>query len=411
LQSDQTALNAQATALGGLDSDFTNLQTAIAAINTAVSGSSFSTTIDQPNALTANVGDGASEGNYSLQIDNVGAFATSLTAATWSDPPGSAQTYQLVIGGNSFNITPTDNSAASVASAINAQEGNLVQATVVNVGSSSSPDYRIALQNQALGDQPVDIQLNGTSLQNQQTVGALAQYEVNGSGITVSSDTRAVTISPGLTVNLQQQTVSPVNITVTRSTTALANALQSFTTAYNAAADAVSAQRGQNAGPLQGQNIVFQLSSALSSIATYSGDGSFGGLAGLGLTLGTNGHFTFDQTALLGADLTSSSAVNAFLGSASGGGFLQVASNTLTGLEDPTTGAIKTTETAFETQSTEMTNRINAGQQAVQLLQANLTQQMSQADSLIASMQAQYSYLTSVFNAEQANTLAASAGL
>src|SRR5215469_14092102 len=65
LQSDQTALNAQSTALGSLDSDFTNLQTAITSIDTAVSGSSFSTTIDQQNALTANVGDGASEGNYS----------------------------------------------------------------------------------------------------------------------------------------------------------------------------------------------------------------------------------------------------------------------------------------------------------------------------------------------------------
>lgn len=405
LQSDQTALNAQSTALGTLDSDFTNLQTAMQAIDTAVSGSSFEATVSDPNSLSATVSDGATEGNYSVQIVSAGAYATSLSSSTWADTPGAAQTYQLVAGGASYNITPTDNSAASVVAAINSQEGNLVQATVVNVGSDSSPDYRIALQNQSLQDSPVDLQLNGTSLQTQQTVGAPAQYEVNGSGVTVTSDTPTVTISPGLTVDMLAKTTSPVNITVTRSSTALANALTGFTTAYNAAVTGVDAQRGQDAGPLQGQQIVFDLSQALGSIATYAGGSSFGGLSSLGLTLGANGQFTFDESTLLSQDLTSSSAVNSFLGSvASGNGFLGSVNNTLNGLEDPTTGDIKTTEAAFESQSTQMQSQIAAGQQQVTLLQTNLTNQMTAADSLIASMQSQYSYMTSVFQAEQVAT-------
>ena len=321
------------------------------------------------------------------------------------DTQGAAQTYQLVVGGQSYNITPSDNSAASVVSAINSQEGSLVQATMVNVGSSASPDYRIALQNQSLGDAPVDLQLNGTSLQAQQTQGAPASYEVNGSGLTVTSTSRTATISPGLTVDLLAQTTSPVNVTVTRSSTALANALSGFATAYNSAVDEVDAQRGQNAGPLQGQNIVFTLSQALSTIGTYTGDGSFGGLASLGLTLGTDGHFTFDESTLLGADLTNSSSVDTFLGSIENdGGFLGSVNDALTSLEDPTTGAIKTTESAYETESTQIQSQITSGQAQVALLQTNLTNQMSAADSLIASMQSQYSYLTSVFQAEQTAT-------
>jgi flagellar hook-associated protein 2 len=402
LQSDQTALTAQSTELGTLDSKFTSLQSAVQAVDTAVSGSSFNTDVSDPNSLSANVSDGATEGNYSVQIDSIGAYASSLTSSTWVDTAGSPQTYQLVVGGNSYNITPTDNSAASVVSAINSQEGNVVQATMVNVGSSSSPDYRIALQNQSLGDSPVDLQLNGTSLQTQQTQGALAEYEVNGSGLTVSSSSRTATISPGLTVDLLAQTSTPVNITVTRSSTALANALSGFVTAYNSAVDEVDAQRGQDAGPLQGQGIVFDLSQALGTIGTYTGDGSFGGLASLGLTLGSDGHFTFDESTLLGADLTNSSAVNSFLGSIEGdGGFLGSVNDTLNGLEDTNTGAIKTTEAAYETESTQMQNQITSGQAQVALLQTNLTNQMSAADSLIASMQSQYSYLTSVFQAEQ----------
>jgi flagellar hook-associated protein 2 len=410
LQSDQTALTTQATELGTVDAKFTALQTAIASIDTAVSGSSFNAAIDNPTAIAANVSDGASEGNYSVQIDSIGAYATSLSTSNWMDTAGAAQTYQLVVGSNTYAIMPTDNSAASVANAINSQEGDQVQATVVNVGSGGTPDYRISLQNQSLGDSPVDLQLGGSSLQTPQTVGSLAEYEVNNSGLTVSSDSRTATISTGLTVNLLASTTSAANITVTRSSANLANALTGFTNAYNAAVNEVDAQRGQNAGPLQGQGIVFDLSQALGSIGTYSGDGSFGGLASLGLTLGSNGQFTFDQTALLGADLTNSSAVDSFLGSAAGGGFLQAASNTLTGLEDPATGAIKTTEAAFQTESTQIQSQITAGQAQVALLQSNLAAQMSAADSLIAAMQAQFTDLTNMFQAEQTDSLAISHG-
>lgn len=404
LQSDQTALNSQASELGTLDSKFTALQTAVQAIDTAVSGSSFDATVSDPNSLNATVSDGATEGNYSVQIDQIGAYATSLSATTWATAAGAAQTYQLLVGNKSYNITPTDNSAASVAAAINSQEGNLVQATVVNVGSGSSPDNRIALQDQLLEAAPVDLQLNGTSLQTQQVQGAPAQYEVNGSGLTVTSNSRTAEIATGLTVGLLAQTTSPVNVTVTRSSTDLANALSGFATAYNAAVDEVDAQRGQNAGPLQGQQIVFNLSQALDSIGTYIGDGSLGGLTSLGLTLGSDGHFTFDESQLLGEDLTSSPAVNSFLGSVASSGFLQSVNNTLNSLEDPTTGAVKTTEAEYEAESTQMQAQITSRQQQVAILQTNLTNQMTQADSLIASMQSQYSYINSVFQAEQTAT-------
>ncbi|HEX3876910.1 MAG TPA: flagellar filament capping protein FliD [Bryobacteraceae bacterium] len=401
LQSDQTTLTSQASALGSIDADFTALQTAVQAIDTAVSGSSFNTTISNTDALTASTSDGATEGNYSVQIDSIGAFATSLTSSTWNAASGPAQTYTLTVGSSSFNIKPSDNSAASVVAAINAQQGSLVQATVVNVGSNSSPDYRISLQNQSLGDSPVNLQLNGTDLQTAQTQGALATYEVNGSGVQVTSTSRTANIAPGLSVQLQQQTTSPVNVTVTRSSSALATALSNFADSYNTCVSAVDEQRGQNGGALQGQQISFDLSNALASMGTYAG-GSLGGLSGVGLTLNADGTFTFNQSTLLSQDFTSSSAVNSFLGSISNqNGFLGSINNILNGLEDSTTGAIKTTEAAYVAQSTRMTNEIANEQQQAALLQTNLINQMTQADSLIATMQSQYSYLTAVFNAEQ----------
>jgi flagellar hook-associated protein 2 len=405
-------LTSQSTELGTITTLFTNLQTAVQGIDQAVSGSSFTPTVSDPSVLTASTSDGAAEGNYSVLVSDAGAYSTSLSTSTWVDnQSGSPPPYQLLAGGQSFTITPTDDSAASVASAINSQAGDNVQATVVNVGSGSTPDYRISLQSTTLDGDPVDLQLNGASLQTQQITGQAAQYEVNGSGLTVTSNTPTVTISPGLTVDLLASSATADNITVERSSTTLANALTSFTTAYNAAATEVTAQRGQNAGPLQGQSIVFDLSEALGSIGTYSsGSGAISGLTDLGLTLGTNGQLTFNESTLLGSDLTNSTAIDAYLGSIAGGGFLQSVNNTLTGLVDPTSGEVTNAQTSMTTELSQIGTEITTQQAQVTLLQTNLTNQMAAADALISSMEQTYSYVSDLFASTQANETAIASG-
>ncbi len=391
---------------------FTNLQTAVQGIDAAVSGASFTPTVSDPSVLTASTSDGAAEGNYSVLVSNAGAYSTSLSTSTWVDnTAGSPPPYELLVGGQSYTITPTDDSAAGVASAINSQQGTNVQATVVNVGSTSTPDYRISLQSTTLDGDPVDLQVNGSSLQTQQITGQPAKYQVNGSGLTVTSNTPTVTISPGVTVVLLAASATPDNITVERSSTTLADALNSFTTAYNAAATEVSAQRGQNAGPLQGQSIVFALSEALGSIGTYSsGSGNISGLSDLGLTLGTNGQMTFNESTLLGADLTNSSAINSYLGSIAGGGFLQSINNTLTGLVDPTTGEVTDAQTSMTSEISDIGTEITTQQAQVTLLQTNLTNQAAASDALISSMEQTYSYVSDLFASTQANETAMASG-
>jgi flagellar hook-associated protein 2 len=407
LQSDQTTLTSQSTELGTMNTLFTNLQTAVQGIDQAVSGSSFTPTVSNPSVLTASTSDGAQEGNYSVLVNNAGSYSTSLSTSSWVDTPGAAQTYSLVVGGQTYNIAPTDNSVASVASAINAQQGSNVQATVVNVGSSGTPDYRISLQSTTLDSDPVDLQVNGSSLQTQQVTGQPAQYVVNNSGVTVTSNTPTVTISPGLTVQLLQTSTTPTNITVERSSTSLANALTNFTAAYNAAATEVTAQRGQNAGPLQGQSIVFDLSQALGSIGTYSsGSGAVNGLTDLGLSLGQNGQITFNESALLGADLSNSAGINSFLGSIAGGGFLQNINSTLNGLVNSTSGDITNAQTAMSDELSHIGTEISTQQAQVTLLQTNLTNQAAASDALISSMEQTYSYISELFTSTTANETA-----
>ena len=609
LTAEQTTLNNQATELTTLDTDFTAVQTAIQNIQDAMGGAGMSSTVSDPSVASVTVGDGATPGAYSIDVSSIGAYATSLSSTAWNSaaaPSGQTSTYNLVVGGNTYAFEPSDNSAASVASTINAEYGNLVQATAVNVGSASSPDERISLRSATLGPMDLDIQApaqaslqtaeaattgyavsqtastwdssgsastytlavdgtdytvtptdnsaasvaaainalsgspvqatvvdvgtgdspderiqlqstsagastvdlqdsSGNSLQQQQTpvaagaavsqtswtwdptadpsgnptqytltegsttqtftatdnsaesvaaainalsgspvtatvidvgtantpdyriqladttgsgdspqlsrdtpfdlqtqgpAGSLAQYEIANSGKTITSDSRTVTIATGTTLTLTG--TGSTDVTVTQSASTLNTALSGFADAYNAAVAELAKQYGQSGGTLEGQSIVYSLSQALSAMSTYysSSAGSVG-MSGLGFTLNDNGTLTYSALSMMSTDLDNSAGVIAFLGSAAGGGFLQAATNAMNSVETTGTGVLKAAETALQKQITSIGTSITTKQTAVSQLQTNLTNQMSKADSSLYSMEQQYSYMTSMLAAQQ----------
>lgn len=421
MQAEQTTLTNESNELSqNLDADFTQLQAAIQGIQTAVSGSSMAVDVSDPSVISATLGDGAVPGNYSIQVNDVGAYSTTLTNTWQGTSSGSPDTYVLSIGSQTYNITPTDNSATSVASAINSQYGNLVQATVVNIGSNSSPQYCLSLQSANLTSDTIDLTDNGASTAAVQTAGSPAQYEINNSGNVVSSDSRTVDVAAGITLNLLADPAtsgSTVTVAVTQSGSALSDALSTFVSAYNTAQTELTSQRGQTGGPLQGSELVNQLQNVLDGLLTYSA--SSGGAVNQLLSLGVgfnpdndlDGTLTFDESTLVNAETSNPDAVNAFLGSATasatgsgpatGSGFLLSATNAMTSLEDPTTGLIKTAESDYQTQINDLGTQISDKQTQVQQMQTDLTNQMNAADAMIATMQQQYSYLSDMLQAEQ----------
>jgi flagellar hook-associated protein 2 len=409
LQTQQTLLTSQSNEVSKtLDGDFTALQNAIQGIQTAMSGSSMNADVSDSSVVSVALSDGATPGNYSIQVNQLGAYSSTLTKTWTGTSSGAADTYKLVIGSKSYNLTPTDNSATSVASAINAQYGNLVQATVVNIGSNSSPKYALSLQSTNLTSDTIDLTDNGTSTASVQNAGSPAQYEVDNSGNLVSSDSRTVNIANGVTVTLLNNSSSAVNITVTQPASALENAISTFVSAYNTAQSDLNSQRGQAGGSLQGTQLVNQLQQVLDGLVTYSasGNGAVNSLRDLGVTLSTNndGSLQYDQSALSNEASSNPSAVLAFLGSATGGGFLKSATNAMTYLEDPITGLIKTTESDYQTRLSDLNTQISDKQSKVQQMVTNLTNQMNAADAMIATMQQQYTYLSNMLQAEQVNS-------
>jgi flagellar hook-associated protein 2 len=407
LQNEQTTLTNQSSALTTLNTDFTSLQTAVQGIATALNGSSDTADISDPSVVSATLGAGATQGVYDIDVESVGAYQTSLSTNTWDSSGSTPNTYTLVVGNQTYQFTPTDNSAESVAAAIDAQFGNLVQATAVNVGSSSDPDERVSLQSTTLGPTTVDLQLNGTSLQTQQTTGSLAQYEVNNSGVTVTSDTPSVTVSDGVTLNLLS--TGTASITVTQPVSGLSSALSSFVSAYNQCASDIAAQRGQSGGALQGQAVVNELQQTLNSIADYVDTGNLGGdvnsLTSLGITMDDSGQMSFDTLGFASTDLIDPSEVNAFLGSATGGGFLETATNALNNVLNSTTGLLTTEQSNDQTQLTNIGTQITTDQANVSQMQSQLQDQLSQSDATISDLEQQYSELSTLFTDENTQAL------
>jgi flagellar capping protein FliD len=395
------------------------IQTVADAINNSAQGS-------QVHATVVNVAQGADPADCRIQITSkiTGAMnldvqrqppsiqqqqapnnglAVSRSASTWDstpDPLGNPTTYRLIVGSKTHSVTPSDNNVQTVADAINQQYGALVTAAVV-AGPGGDSDKRIQLTGTRPGAQNLDIQKT-TSLQHAQVGGALATYEVVNSGKTVSSNTRSVTVAKGVTLSLLSQSGGPVDVTVTRSTSALGSALSTFADTYNATVDLIAQQRGQSAGSLQGQPILSTLSRALSSISTFGSSGvGISSLEGLGLKLSSDGHFAYNAFGLMSADLSNSTGVSSFLGSATGGGFLKTATDALGSLEDPARGLLKLSEADTQSQLAKLGTNIADRTDKVNRLRIHLQSQMAAADALIASMQQQYSYLSSMFQAQQ----------
>jgi flagellar hook-associated protein 2 len=410
LQNQQAKLQSQQTSLQTLSSQFQSLETALDGIGSAVGSGSYSASVSNSSVLTASTGSGVMGGTYSLTVISMGSQTNTLSAdglTTVTDPSSgnidSSSTFSLTINGQNppVSISNPSGTLAGLAQAIN-QSGANVQATVVNVGSPTSPDYRLSVQSNEYA--PDTIQLtdsNNNNLLN--TVGgggSYVQYQVAGASAPANSSSRNINLSTGLNVTITG--AGSATVSVAQNASSIQNALSSFVRAYNSATDELAKSRGQNAGPLAGQSYVGTLTSELQNLTGYSaGSGTLQTLSDLGITFDTTGHLQFDGGAFSQAAGNSLTDLQNFLGSETSGGFLQSAENILTSINDPVNGVLPNAANDLQTELTDTANQISTDQDRVNQLQVSLTNQMDAADATIASMEQQLSYITSVFQAMQ----------
>jgi flagellar hook-associated protein 2 len=406
LSTGKAQILAQGVAVSSLDTVFTNLQNAVTAIGSSAGVSSLSSAVSTAGFVQPILAAGALPGSYGIEVTNLGAATNTLSKDAQilvTDPSAqniSAGTnFTLTVNGVGTTITPATTNLNSLVTAINANSALNVQASIVNIGPSGAPDYRLALQSTKLGPNTIQLSNGATPLIDTLSLGALATYKVNNLATSITSDSRTITLAPGVSVALLQQSPLGVasTITITKSTVATANALSAFAVAYNAAVSEVDKNRGTSAGSLAGNSILSTLSETLHNISSYSsGAGSLQDLTSLGFSFDKSGVLSFDNAAFGAATAGNTTALYTLLGNTTSG-FIQSANSSLSSLEDPTAGAIKTTIASLTAQSTNQDKLIADEQSRVDQFRVDLTNRISAADALIASLQQKVTFVTGLF--------------
>lgn len=406
LQTTKAELEAQSDAVEALETAFTSLQSAITSLETAGGISSYTTSVSNAAIASVSIGKGAMAATYTVEVTSLGSWTSTMSKDGLNlvtDPAAesisSASSFTLTVNGTPAEITPAANTLSALVEAIN-DAGLDVEASLVNVGSTASPDYRLSIRSTKLD--AVTIQLNDGSADLLDTLaaGAKAGYKLNGMATAIQSDSRTVTLAPGVTMTLLGESDPGVTatITVSRSTTSISNALSSFATAYNAVVDELDAHRGQNEGALAGHSIVQTLWDSLRQLAQYSGGPEgISSLTALGLNFDDQGKLSLDTSVFDGAASGNMDLLAEFLGSSSESGFLKYATDLLDSLLDGTDGLIQLSITSLEDQISDQDERIAVEEERVQQVEENLVAQMSAADALIAAMEQQVTYISGLF--------------
>ena len=410
LNANVTALQGQSTEIGYLQNGFVMLQNAINSLTTGANGGGLSASVSDNTIATANLNSGAAAtpGTYTLDVLNAGSPTSSVSKTglpTVADPSATSistsSTYSLTVNGSTFTVAPATNSLNALAQAINTS-GAGVSATIINLGSPSAPSYSLSLQSTALGNIPIQLNDGTQDLLTTLSTGVPAQYQVNGQPATpILSNNSTVTLAPGLTANLLG--TGQTTVTVAEDASAATTALSSFVTAYNATVDELATNHGTAGGPLSGQSIVFSLGQTLRDLTSFTGgSGAVTSLADLGLTFDGTGHLAFDQSQFASVAASNPGDLASFLGTGTGSGFLATAGGIIDGLTNTSNGLFQAQQTTIQNRITADNQEITDTQARITTMQNQLTARMSAADALLSTLQSQDTFMTQLFQAQNA---------
>jgi len=408
---DQTVLSEE-TQLATLQGTAAGLTTAVQALGTlgasqAVAASSSDTSIvtvtatGASAAATYTVNSVTSLASAASETSNqVGGYADSTTTPVSIIGSGSMT---LVVGIPAVQIpitlTTATNNLVGLENAINATTAGVppsgVTATILTTGNGNY------LSVSAVNTGATTLQLfdgsvaTGTDILTQAAnQGSNAVFTLNNVLVTRSQNTVNDLIS-GATLTLVAASPTPptpVTLTLASDPSQLSTALTTLVSAYNAAVGQINDQAGVSTGVLSGDSTIYQLEGDMQQMSTYQGSGSIKSLADMGVTFASNGVMSFDPTVLAGLSNSQVAGAFQFFGSpASGFGGL---SQALDQVSDSATGAIANEQTALQSDDAGLQTQITNTEASINAMQKTLFQQLSQADTLISTLDTQQNLLT-----------------
>jgi flagellar hook-associated protein 2 len=282
-------------------------------------------TSSDESVLTASAYGSATPGSYYLKVTSRAqshqVASQSGAYTSLNDVVGVGNVSITLADGTSFTVTldSNNNTLAGLRDAINkANKG--IKASIVNVGTADSPNYRMLLTSAdtGLARRMISVDTSGLTggtapvfdLENPVQAASDAVVEIGeGAGkITVTSSSNTISdIIPGVNVNIvSADATKTIRVDVASNTSKVKAAIESFVSQYNDLADVIDAQFDYDAetgtsgvlmGDYQLQSVQQDLQSAVSRVVEGL-NSQFSALAAIGITLDSGGHLTIDDAQL-----------------------------------------------------------------------------------------------------------------
>ena len=416
LQIDQLEQQAKQSALATFGTKLADLLAAVDKLRDPSNALARTATSSDETTIGATAGSGALLGTTEITVSQLArnAIAVSGTGVASEDATiaAGAGSFSFRIGTGDVQTIAVDASTTleGLATAIN-DLGVGASATVVNLGTASSPDYRLRLATRETGtSNDLTIVADDTTLGVTVTQTALnATFTVSGFATAFSRESNIVNdVVSGVTLSLNA-TGGPVKIGVTTDTAKVTQDVQAVADAYNAlvafvdaqsevSQDTTSTDGDVTAGPLAFDSTVRSIVDGLRTAFSSAIDGLPGDyslLAEAGLESTRDGTLKLDAAKLVAALANDEAGVSQLFGGvgATGGAFDSI-HDYLTGVTG--SGGLLESRTKSVTYIlSTLTERIAAGERSVTSFEEDLRAQFTRLEVLVSQLQSQGSFLLS----------------
>jgi flagellar hook-associated protein 2 len=417
LQTQETAVKSQVSALGTLASRLASFQSAAQALSS--DGALGVTTTSTNTDFTATAGSASVAGSYDVEVDTLAKAAKWRSAGFNTATTLQAGDYKISADGTDYTVHVDQDaslsdlvaniraSGAPVSAAIlNDGTNNYLSITATNTGfdptQGAGSALAISFTPSVPGEQGVDVTVGAT-----QTAAVNASFQIDGLAFTRRSNVVTDAL-PGTTLNLTHQSGVPETLNLSNDTDATEKKVQTFVDAYNSVMQFIQSQLDissttDRSSTLAGDATVRGLQQAMQSLTSsiVSGLGGVRSLADLGIKTAEDGTLSIDTDVLSSAISRDAGAVNAIFSNPNDG-ISKLASDLVDTYTLPSSGLLSVRIGGLNDQIQDMDDQATRMQAQIQAYQDSLTQQFVAMESLVSGLSSIGDFLTQQANANAA---------
>ncbi len=336
-------LSTKLSTWGRIQSAFSALQDASAALNKSDFWSATTATSSDANAVSVTTSTTSTPGSYSVQVqalaqaqylasapvasktDAFGSGTLRIELGTFTDnpvaPPAATFAAKAAATAVNIDIGPGDNTLEKIRDKINSSNSGVTASLVSDASgvrlvlrgaTGAENGFKVTATDDGAGaggpglsalnyDPSADV----TTMSATQKAGN-AKATINGLEVTSTSNTLTDVVD-GLTIKLNKKTTAdnPIDLTVSQDNESIKKGIDAFTSAYNSVVGTIRVQTlydeaSKTGGPLQGDSTAVSLLSQLRNMAytSTSASSAFGRLSDIGIDIAKDGTMSTNSTKL-----------------------------------------------------------------------------------------------------------------